>query len=102
MALLQTIHLEHLPPGYDVHVALFRDVKNASFLHQQLLAGNVDFEYSFIDASVVSCPSSSSLSRTQPRCLLPHEGYICDITNHVILQNFTKNLGYSYNLLTTF
>jgi len=74
MALLQTIHLEHLPPSYDVHVALFRDVKNASFLHQQLLAGNTDFEYALIDASVVSCPSSSSLSRIQPLYILYSQG----------------------------
>ncbi|KAI9742895.1 MAG: hypothetical protein M1818_003624 [Claussenomyces sp. TS43310] len=53
MTLLETFHLEHLPPGYDIHVALYDSVTNASFLHQQLLAGNTDFEYGFIDATVV-------------------------------------------------
>ncbi|KAJ3512361.1 hypothetical protein NM208_g15335 [Fusarium decemcellulare] len=50
---LETVTLEHLPDSYSIHVALFRDVKNAGFLHQQLLARNAQFEYAFIDASVV-------------------------------------------------
>jgi len=54
MALLQTINLEHLPTDYTIHIALYRNIKNASFLHQQLLAGNTDFEYALIDASIVS------------------------------------------------
>jgi len=52
MVQLETLHLEHLPAGYDVHIGLYEDLKNASFLHQQLLAGNTDFEYAFVDASV--------------------------------------------------
>jgi len=54
MALLQTINLEHLPTDHTIHIALYRNIKNASFLHQQLLAGNTDFEYALIDASIVS------------------------------------------------
>jgi EKC/KEOPS complex subunit CGI121/TPRKB len=54
MALLETIQLEHLPAGYTVHIALSRDIKNAAFLHQQLLTGNTSFEYALIDASIVS------------------------------------------------
>ncbi|EGX94570.1 Kinase binding protein CGI-121 [Cordyceps militaris CM01] len=50
---LEIVKLEHLPDTYTVHVALFQDVKNAAFLHEQLLARNTDFEYAFIDASVV-------------------------------------------------
>ena len=42
-----------MPPDLALHVALYRDVQNATFLKQQLLAGNVDFEYAFIDASMV-------------------------------------------------
>ena len=53
MALLQTLHLEHLPTSHTIHIALYRSVKNATFLQQQLLAGNIYFEYAFIDASVV-------------------------------------------------
>lgn len=52
--MLQTFHLSHLPPSLAVHVALFRDVRNASHLRQQLIDGNSEFEYAFIDANVVS------------------------------------------------
>lgn len=51
---LETVALEHLPPSYGVHLALFRNVQNAAHLHSQLLARNADFEYGFVDASVVS------------------------------------------------
>ncbi|PHH93062.1 hypothetical protein CDD83_1764 [Cordyceps sp. RAO-2017] len=50
---LETVRLEHLPDSHAVHLALFRDVQNAAFLHQQLLDRNADFEYGFIDASVI-------------------------------------------------
>ncbi|KND91045.1 EKC/KEOPS complex subunit [Tolypocladium ophioglossoides CBS 100239] len=50
---LETVVLEHLPASHTVYLALFRDVKNAAFLHQQLLDRNGDFEYAFVDASVV-------------------------------------------------
>lgn len=53
MSLLETINLSHLPPSTPVHIALYRDVKNAPFLRQQLLSGNTEFEYAFIDASMV-------------------------------------------------
>jgi len=50
---LQSLNLEHLPQGYTLHIALFHNVANAAFLHQQLLSGNTLFEYALIDASVV-------------------------------------------------
>jgi EKC/KEOPS complex subunit CGI121/TPRKB len=50
---LETVVLEHVPPSYQIHLALFRNVRNSGFLHQQLLARNTDFEYAFIDASTV-------------------------------------------------
>jgi EKC/KEOPS complex subunit CGI121/TPRKB len=50
---LETINLPHLPYSVPVHVALYRDVQNATFLRQQLVSGNSDFEYAFIDASMV-------------------------------------------------
>ena len=53
MASLQTIHLTHLPPDLAVHVALYTNVENAFFLHEQLLQGNPDFECALIDASTV-------------------------------------------------
>lgn len=51
--MLQTIQLSHMPPGMVLYVTMYRDVKNAAFLRQQLLDGNADFEYAFIDASMI-------------------------------------------------
>lgn len=56
MAQLETISLSHLPSTLPVHVALYRDVQNAAFLKQQLLAGNSEYEYALIDASMVCDP----------------------------------------------
>ncbi|KAH6610000.1 hypothetical protein Trco_000020 [Trichoderma cornu-damae] len=50
---LETVALEHVPSSYRVYLALFRNVQNAGFLHQQLLARNSEFEYAFIDASMI-------------------------------------------------
>lgn len=49
---LETIDIPHLPNA-PVHVALYRDVENSASLRQQLLAGNADFQYALIDASMV-------------------------------------------------
>ena len=42
-----------MPPELAVHVALFTNVQNASFLRDQLLTGNTQFEYALIDASMI-------------------------------------------------
>jgi len=52
--ILQTLYLENIPQSHEVHIAAFKDVTNASFLRDQLLAGNTDFEYAFVDARTVS------------------------------------------------
>ncbi|TEA12721.1 EKC/KEOPS complex subunit CGI121 [Colletotrichum sidae] len=52
MSIIETITIDHVPADHAVHVAFFKDVQNAAFLHSQLLARNPDFEYSLIDASV--------------------------------------------------
>ena len=57
---LDCINLEHLPASHAIRIALFQNIKNASFLHQQLLAGNTEFEYALIDASTVSFKSPFS------------------------------------------
>ena len=49
---MEVITLPHLP-DHPLHIALFEDVQNASFLRQQLLAGNTDFEYAFLHAPVI-------------------------------------------------
>lgn len=53
MASLETLNIPHLPVSNSVYVALYRDVQNAAFLRQQLLAGNAEYEYALIDASMV-------------------------------------------------
>ncbi|KAI2618976.1 hypothetical protein GGS26DRAFT_341797 [Hypomontagnella submonticulosa] len=50
---LETIQLEHVPLTHTVHIAVFKDVTNSEFLHQQLLSRNAEYEYAFIDASSV-------------------------------------------------
>lgn len=52
-AAVETINLPHLPPNLFIHAALYRNIQNAAFLRQQLIAGNADFEYALIDASMV-------------------------------------------------
>ena len=52
MASVHTVTLEHLPAN-PLYIGIFRDVKNVSFLRDQLLTGNSDFEYAFIDASAI-------------------------------------------------
>ncbi|KAJ5338091.1 hypothetical protein N7452_004819 [Penicillium brevicompactum] len=49
---LESIELPHLP-SLPVHVALYRDVQNAAYLKAQLLAGQADYEYAFVDASMI-------------------------------------------------
>ncbi|KAK8099865.1 hypothetical protein PG999_010239 [Apiospora kogelbergensis] len=52
-AAVETVALEHLPATHTVLLALYRNVANASFLQEQLLSRNADFEYAFVDASTV-------------------------------------------------
>jgi EKC/KEOPS complex subunit CGI121/TPRKB len=52
MALVRTFTLPHYE-AYPIHVALFKDVKNASYLRSQLLEANPDFDYAFLDAEMV-------------------------------------------------
>ncbi|RDA91355.1 hypothetical protein CP533_0038 [Ophiocordyceps camponoti-saundersi (nom. inval.)] len=49
--MLETVSLEHVSSDFAVHAALFRNVRNAAFLHRQLLDRNAEFEYAFVDAS---------------------------------------------------
>jgi len=53
MTSIQPYYLPHLP-DYPIFIALYRDVQNADFLRQQLLDGNTEFEYAFLDATRVS------------------------------------------------
>lgn len=53
MASVRTFALPHYET-YPVHVALFKDVTNAAFLRSQLLEANPEFDYAFLDATMVS------------------------------------------------
>ena len=50
---VRTYRLQHLPPDMPIYVGLFADVANAAALRAALLAGQTDFEYAFIDATMV-------------------------------------------------
>ncbi|KAJ0361165.1 hypothetical protein COL154_007032 [Colletotrichum chrysophilum] len=52
MSIIETVPIDHVPADHALHVAFFKDVENAAFLHSQLLARNADFEYALVDASV--------------------------------------------------
>lgn len=53
---LRSLQLEHIRPPHAVHIQLFTAVTNADELRDQLLAGNSDFEYAFVDAGAVTPP----------------------------------------------
>lgn len=53
MALVRTFHLPHYE-DYPVQVALFKGVNNAAFLRSQLLEANPEFDYAFLDATMVT------------------------------------------------
>ncbi|CAI0641033.1 unnamed protein product, partial [Colletotrichum noveboracense] len=52
MSIIETVPIDHVPADHALHVAFFKDVENAAFLHSQLLARNAEFEYALVDASV--------------------------------------------------
>ncbi|KAF2795246.1 CGI-121-domain-containing protein [Melanomma pulvis-pyrius CBS 109.77] len=56
MAAVRTFVLPHYPE-YPIQIALFKDVTNAAFLRSQLLEANSDFDYAFIDASMILTPT---------------------------------------------
>ena len=67
-AQIRKIELPQLS-DHPIFIALFENVTNAAFLRQQLLAGNPEFDYCFIDARMVSLSTSSHPSNP---IFLPH------------------------------
>jgi EKC/KEOPS complex subunit CGI121/TPRKB len=51
--MLEAVQFPHFPPSLTIYVSLYTSLQNARFLRQQLLAGNREFEYAFIDANMV-------------------------------------------------
>ena len=62
--MVERVTLSHVPEELALYLAYYRNVENAAFLRQQLLAGNQEFEYAFIDASMVG-HLSSLITRTE-------------------------------------
>jgi EKC/KEOPS complex subunit CGI121/TPRKB len=60
MSLLETVHLSHVPENIPLYIALYKDLKNASFLREQLITGNAEFQYAFIDASTVGIQAQTA------------------------------------------
>lgn len=52
MAKPQTFELPHYP-SQPIQIALYKDVTNAAFLRSQLLEANQDFDYAFLDATMI-------------------------------------------------
>lgn len=48
---MHTLTLPHLP--HEIHISLYRNVRNANFLRTQLAGGNPAFDYAFVDAGIV-------------------------------------------------
>ncbi|KAF2458289.1 kinase binding protein CGI-121-domain-containing protein [Lineolata rhizophorae] len=53
MTSIQTLRLPHLPQENPIFAACFVGVQNAAFLRQQLLQGNSEYEYAFLDATTI-------------------------------------------------
>ena len=49
--MLETIQLAHIE--LRLYATLYTGVQNAEYLRSQLLAGNAEYEYAFINASMV-------------------------------------------------
>ncbi|KAF2205506.1 CGI-121-domain-containing protein [Delitschia confertaspora ATCC 74209] len=52
MATVRKFHLPHYP-SYPIYISTFKNVENAAFLRSQLLEGNPNFDYAFLDASTI-------------------------------------------------
>lgn len=51
--MVETIYLSHIPEDLALYVSSYTNVTNASYLKEQLIAANQDFNYAFIDANVI-------------------------------------------------
>ncbi|KAF2852448.1 hypothetical protein T440DRAFT_553349 [Plenodomus tracheiphilus IPT5] len=102
MASIRTLHLPHYE-AYPVHVALFEDVQNADFLKSQLLAANPEFDYAFLDASMIlsqthiltttalTLHSFLSPSTSPPKTRSPHSELVFRLSPN-------NNIGQAYTL----
>ncbi|QSS61845.1 CGI121 family protein [Histoplasma capsulatum] len=98
MPSIQTIQLSHLPSNRPVHIALYRDLQNASFLREQLLAGNTEFEYASIDAATIL--STTHLLAAVFRALNDHQNNRLKSKN--VHSEIVYSLGANNNIAESF
>lgn len=72
--MLETVQVAHLPSTLPLYIALYHSLHNASYLRQQLLAGNSEYEYAFIDAKMVRCRRRASCGALRILCSCLNEG----------------------------
>lgn len=98
MASIRTFTLPHYA-AYPVHVALFHHVQNPAFLKSQLVAGNPDFDYAFLDASMILSPAHllaaafhalHALDTHRPKTRSPHSELVFRLSpNNNIAQSYS-------------
>ncbi|EUC50846.1 hypothetical protein COCMIDRAFT_81037 [Bipolaris oryzae ATCC 44560] len=97
MASVRTFQLPHYH-AYPVHVALFKDVVNASHLRRQLLDANPHFDYAFLDASMIISPQHllsatfialHNFLTSRPKTRTPHSELVFRLSPN-------NNIGESY------
>lgn len=100
MSGLETIQLSHVPKDYPVHVALYRDLNNAKFLREQLISGNAEFEYAFIDASMVSADRERGVFLLQADGMkgsIPNTRFVGRVqSNQLLLESTAKVPQYPF------
>ena len=89
-----SIHLAHLPPDNITHILLVRNLKNAPFLLEQLVAGNTDYEYALLDATTV-CSSSKA---GNPISKLMIQGTFDNTSARRHLQSSQRHEGQSHEI----
>ncbi|CAI6334728.1 unnamed protein product [Periconia digitata] len=100
MAIVRTFSLPHFD-DYPVQVAMFTEVTNANFLRSQLLEANPEFDYAFLDASMIisSLPLFHAIAHAIHSVLSPTTSPLRTRTPHseiVFRLHSNNNIGESY------
>ena len=97
LKMLSKVDMAHLSPGLVVYVGLFTEVQNATYLRQQLLDSNTDYEFAFLDAKMVRAARGIDvliISRLTDRLALVDDpctsSGVQSCPGHVVQQNEIK------------